>query len=132
MEQFYEAVGIQDADNVQIVMIHLNGKALQWHQRYMRTKGLLKDVKWVDYITNMRARFYNTEFEDPMLKIVSLKQSTTVDEYYEEFEGLFNLLKLPEDYSLSIFVSNLKPELSKAVRLFHPKSLTQTLNLDYL
>ena len=49
----------------------------------------------------MRARFHNTEFEDPKIHIV--------EEYYEEFERLLNLLQLTEDYSLSIFVSNLKP-----------------------
>ena len=129
VEHFFKVVGTQDANKVQIVMIHLDGKALQSHQRYMRTKGLLKVVKWADYVTDMRARFHNTKFGDPMSEIVSLKQNNTIEEYYEEFEALLNLLQLTKEYSLGIFVSNLKSKLSKAVRLFHPKSLTQTLNL---
>ena len=129
VEQFFDAVGTQEIDEVQIVMIHLDGKMLQWHQRYMKMKGLLKDVKWIEYMADMRARFHDTEFQDPMSEIVSLKQSQTVEEYYDEFEGLLNLIQLPDDYALSIFVSNLKPELSKAVRLFHPKSLSHALNL---
>ena len=52
-----------------------------------------------------------------------------MEEYYEEFEALLNLLQLSEEYALSILVSNLKPEVSKSVRLFHPKDLTHALNL---
>ena len=77
----------------------------------------------------MRARFANNEYADPMLELVSLKQTTYVEEYYEEFEALLNLLHLPDDYALSIFVSNLKSDLSKSVRLFYPKDLTHALNL---
>ena len=92
VEQFFDAVGTQEIDEVQIVMIHLDGKMLQWHQRYMKMKGLLKDVKWTEHVTDMRAQFHDTEFQDPMSKLVSLKQSQTVEEYYDEFEGLLNLL----------------------------------------
>ena len=64
-----------------------------------------------------------------MSDLVSLKQTLTMDEYYEEFEALLNLLQLSEEYALSIFVSNLKPEISKSVRLFYPKDITHALNL---
>ena len=47
-----------------------------------------------------------------MLELVGLKQTNIVEEYYDEFETLLNLLQLPDDYALSIFISNLKPELS--------------------
>ena len=37
VEQFFQAVGIPETEKVQMVMIHLDGRALQWHQRYMKT-----------------------------------------------------------------------------------------------
>ena len=77
----------------------------------------------------MRARFHYIEFTDPITDLVCFRQLTTVEEYYEEFEALLNLLQLLKDYALSIFVSNLKSEISKFVRLFHPKTLTHALNL---
>ena len=40
----------------------------------------------------MRARFNDNEYFDLMVELVSLKQTTTVEEYYEEFEALLNLL----------------------------------------
>ena len=129
VEQFFEAVGVEESDKVQLVMIHLDGKALQWHQRYMKAKGSLKEMQWSIYAGNMRARFHDTEFTDPMSELVSLKQTNSVEDYYEEFEALLNLLQLSDDYALSIFVSNLKPDISKSVRLFHPNTLTQALNI---
>ena len=63
------------------------------------------------------------------LKLLLLKQTATVEDYYDEFESLLNLLQLPDDYALSIFINNLKPEISKPLRLFYPKTLTYALNL---
>ena len=77
----------------------------------------------------MPNRFSDNEFTDPMLEIVSLKQTASVEEFYEEFESLLNLLNLPDDYALSIFIGNLKPDLSRPVRLFYPKTLTHAFNL---
>ena len=42
---------------------------------------------------------------------------------------LLNLLQLSEAFALSIFVSNLKPDIAKFVRLFQPKNLTHALHL---
>ena len=67
----------------------------------------------MDYIKEMRTRFSDNDFADPMSELVSLKQFFSVEEYYNEFEALLNLLHLTDEYSLSIFVSNLKPEIAK-------------------
>ena len=88
-------------------MIHLDGNALQWYQRYIKAKGPLKDVKWPTYAVDMRARFNDTEFADPMSELVSLKQINSTKEYYEEFEALLNLFHLSNEYSLNIFVSKI-------------------------
>ena len=86
-------------------------------------------MPWNVYVMKMRARFHDNEFADPMSDLVSLKQTATVEEFYEQFEALLNLLNLSEEYALSVFVSNLTPDISKSVRLFHPKNLTYALNL---
>ena len=44
VEQFFEAVRIPIEEKVQTVMIHLDDKALQWHQRYVKSQGALKDL----------------------------------------------------------------------------------------
>ena len=110
-------------------MMHLEGRALQWHQRFMKNQGPLTEVNWNVYVVEMRNKFSENEFFDPMIELVSFKQTKTIEEFYEEFESLLNLLQLLDDYALSIFISSLKPEISKPIRLFYPKTLTHALNL---
>ena len=130
LEQFFEADHTKEQDKVRTVMLHLEGRALQWHQRFMKNHRVLNEVSWNHYLQDMRSRFSSNEFTDPMLELVGLKQTHTVEQYYDEFESLLNLLQLPDDYALSIFINNLKPELSRPVRLFYPQSLTHALNLS--
>ena len=88
--------------------MHLDCKALKWHQRFMRNQRSLTEVSWDSYINEMRSRFSDNEYSDPMLELVSLRHTRTVEEFYKEFESLLNLLQLPDDYTLNVFISNLK------------------------
>ena len=62
-------------------MMHMDGKALQWHQRFMRNKRALNKVNWDHYILEMRNHFSENEFTDPMLEIISLRQVLAVEDY---------------------------------------------------
>ena len=44
VEQFFEVVETIEGEKVQIVMIHLDGKALQCHERLMKTMGTMKEM----------------------------------------------------------------------------------------
>ena len=61
VEQFFEAVNLPEEEKVPTVMIHLDGKALQWHQRFMRSKGSLKSVVWSEYVLEMQSRFHDSD-----------------------------------------------------------------------
>ena len=58
----------------------------------MRNYGSLEEVNWSHYLQEMRIQFNNNDYIDPMLELVGLKQNSFVDEYYDEFESLLNLL----------------------------------------
>ena len=77
----------------------------------------------------MLKRFAEIEFSDPMSELVSLKHTTIVEEYYEDFLFILNSVQLSDEYSLSVFINNLKPDISKTIRLFIPKTLTHALTL---
>ena len=109
--------------------MQLEGRALQWHQYYVKANGGLSVLEWPTYIDEMRKRFEDTEILDSMSDIVVLKQQGSVEEYYEAFLTLLNSLQLPPAYALSIFISNLKPKISNTVRLFFPKSLSHAFTL---
>ena len=92
IEQFFEADQTKKEDKVRTAMMHLDGKALQWHQRSMKNQGSLTEVNWTHYTKKMHIRFSDNEFIDLMLEIVSLRQTQSVEDYYDEFESLLNLL----------------------------------------
>lgn len=64
-----------------------------------------------------------------MSELVSLKQSGLMEDYYDHFLSILIALQLIPEYVVSIFTSNLNPDIAKAVRLFHPKSITHAFIL---
>jgi len=86
------------------------------------------DVTWFQYLYAMRERFGCNEYIDPLFELVALKQTSTVDGYYDAFENLLNLAKLNDNDALNIFITNLKLEISRQVRVIHPKSLVHAMN----
>ena len=82
----------REQEKMRTVMLHLEGKTLKWHQRFKKNQMSLFEVSWNQYIMEMRTRFSDNEFTNPMLEIVSLKQTASVEDFYEEFECLLNLL----------------------------------------
>ena len=68
----------------------------------MKNQVRLSEINWNNYVYEMHIRFNESEYSDPMLEIMSLKHTTFVDEFYEEFESLLNLLQLPNEYALGI------------------------------
>lgn len=60
-----------------------------------------------------------------MADLVSSKQVNSVDQHHDEFVSLLNHLNLPENYALSIFISNLKLEIGQYLNLFKPKDLVE-------
>ena len=129
MEQYFEIGQIDDAAKIRTVLMTLESRALQWHQHYAKINGGLASLKWPVYLADMRRRFADIEYHDPMSELVSLKHTTTIKDFYEDFLYILNSLQLSEDYAMSVFISNLKPEIAKTVHIFSPKTMTYALHL---
>ncbi|OMO98259.1 Retrotransposon gag protein [Corchorus olitorius] len=121
IEQFFAADNTPENEKIRLVRMHLEGRALQWHLHFMRTKGT-NPASWMEYILAMRVRFGSSQYFDGLAELASFKQSEkqSIDEYYDLFEPLLNLSQLTDRQGLSIFVINIKPDLSRAVRLSTP------------
>lgn len=129
LEQYFEAKGTLDADKVRVVMLHLEGRALEWHHFYSRRNGGLHMLAWSDYLESLQHRFGFGQFGDPMKALVNLKQQGTVEQFQDSFVGLLNQLHLLESYALSIFISNLKTEIGHYLDLFEPSTLVEAFQL---
>lgn len=128
--QFFQLDETTDAQKVRLAAIHLEGKALMWHQTYMqRCNNVLPT--WAQYTADITVRFGNL-YDDLMADLKALKQQHSVQEYHDEFDALTSRLNLPEEYLLSCYLGGLEEEIQLYVRMFTPKTIQQALCLAKL
>ncbi|OMO87844.1 Retrotransposon gag protein [Corchorus olitorius] len=125
---FSAADATAEKDKIPTIMMHLEGQALQWHLRYMRTMEHTSELTWFTYLFAMRERFGCNEYMKPFAQLVALKQTGSVDDYFNAFETLLNLCNCSEEQALSIFLTNLKLDISRQVQVNHPQTLNQAVN----
>ncbi|XP_026434748.1 uncharacterized protein LOC113332418 [Papaver somniferum] len=90
-----------------------------------------------DLASHLCARFENPVEENFVGSFNKLVQSSSVDDYYEEFEMLKTLMlkmnpTLSEEYFVMSFLSGLKDEIGKTICMFHPKTLVDVFSLARL
>ncbi|XP_071905722.1 uncharacterized protein [Coffea arabica] len=122
-EQFFEVDETPSYVKVKIAAMNLEGKALQWHQIFMKSRLTREAPLWEEYVKELSSRFGDSLYDDPMGELKSLKQTGSVQEYHDLFEELLNRVDLPEDYATSCFISGLKPDIQLSVRMFMPKNI---------
>ncbi|XP_071688098.1 uncharacterized protein [Rutidosis leptorrhynchoides] len=127
-KQFFEIDNLEDEEKIIIVSIHLYKKALTWHQQFMKLNG---PVEWVVYEPAILKRF-GTTIEDPMAELKNLRQTGSIDSYYEEFEALLNKVELSVTQAISLFLGGLQKEIELTVRMFKPKTLEEAYGLSKL
>ncbi|XP_022031865.1 uncharacterized protein LOC110932921 [Helianthus annuus] len=118
---------------VRYAVVHLEGRALQWHQGFMKSSGKqICDVTWDEYTRNASTRFAATLIEDAMGALKALIQTGELEDYCDEFDLLLNKVTLPYEYTISLFIEGLKPEIKCHVKMFKPKTLRETYSLARL
>ncbi|KAG8383998.1 hypothetical protein BUALT_Bualt04G0072100 [Buddleja alternifolia] len=65
-EQFFEVDETPMETRVRLAIVYLEGKALQWHQNFMRTRIDKRMPNWGKYVTALQDRFGSFLFEVPM------------------------------------------------------------------
>ncbi|PKI67810.1 hypothetical protein CRG98_011783, partial [Punica granatum] len=132
-EQFFDVDETPDDIKLKLVVIHLEGRALQWHQSFMRFLGVDgKMVTWGEYVAALVSRFGEMGNDDPMADLKNLKQTGGVQDYLNEFDALLNKVTISEVDTLSHFLGGLKTEIQLSIRMFHPTTLNQTYSLAKL
>lgn len=93
---------------VRLAAIHLEGKALLWHQNFMKKCNNLLPTraKYTEKVTLRFGELYN----DPMAELKVLKQVGVVQEYHDLFDALASMLQLSKEYMLSCYFGGLDDE----------------------
>nr|CAD1821649.1 unnamed protein product [Ananas comosus var. bracteatus] len=131
-EQFFEIDGTAEDAKVKLAAIHLEGRALQWHQIFMKSRLTRSIPTWEEYVSALNTRFGSDLFDDPMAELKSLRQLGSVLEYQDKFDTLLNRVELSEEYAVSCFLSGLKDEIQIPIRMFQPRTLQRVLSLAKL
>ncbi|KAK0588913.1 hypothetical protein LWI29_007029 [Acer saccharum] len=108
---------------VKIASIHLEGKALQWHQMHVKNRMTRDPPSWEEYVKALNIRFGDNVFEDPMADLMNLKQLGTLQDYMDKFDVALSRVSLTKEYAISCFISGLRVELQGLVRIFNPTNL---------
>ncbi|KAG8391057.1 hypothetical protein BUALT_Bualt01G0148300 [Buddleja alternifolia] len=131
-EQYFKVDDTPFDAKVRLAAIHMEGRALQWHQLYMKARNSRELPRWEEYVKALQYRFDSLLFEDPMAELMNLRQTGTVRDYLDKFDELLNNVNLNEAYAISCFLDGLKNEITVQVRMFKPKSLQEAMSLAKL
>ena len=130
--QFFEVDDTPPEMKVKLATINLEGRALRWHQNWVKYKKGTTNVAWEDYVKALDDRFGDLSSGDPMAELLALKQSGTVSHFHDQFEFYLGRVELTEAYAVSFFLNGLKPVIQQQVRMFTPKTLNQAYTLAQL
>ncbi|GJX36734.1 reverse transcriptase [Tanacetum coccineum] len=120
---------VENDQKIRLVSMHLFGKALNWHKYFMSKYGEV--MTWEVYQTHVQKRF-EFVFEDPVVELKNLRQTTSVQVYQDSFEELLNKVDIKDTYAVSLFIGGLKAEIAYDVRMFKPTSLSDAFCLAKL
>ncbi|KAK2988604.1 hypothetical protein RJ640_026101 [Escallonia rubra] len=88
-ERFFEFNPIDEPIKVNFASIHFDGQAEFWFGTYIKAKGR---VTWDVFVRDLNSRFASLFRESIVGEFHKLRQTTTVESYYNEFEALRSIL----------------------------------------
>jgi len=130
IKQFFDYHRTPEDQRLKMASFSMEGEALTWFQ-WMHDNNLIST--WQNFLHSLEIRFAPSHYEDPRGALFKLCQTSTVQEYQNQFESLANrIVGLPPPFYLSCFISGLKPEIRREVQAFQPISLSQAVSLAKL
>ncbi|KAJ1412618.1 Retrotransposon gag domain [Sesbania bispinosa] len=128
-ERLFALDDTPEGNKVTLASIAMDEVSYQWFQGFERSFS--GRITWRLLVDAMKVRFGEV-YEDPMEKLVQLRQTGSLSEYQEAFDGLVCKVDLNETQKLSCYVAGLKPEVAVGVKLFAPRSLLEATRLAKL
>nr|GFA41871.1 hypothetical protein [Tanacetum cinerariifolium] len=86
VEQFFQLDQIKENAKVPLASIHMYGRALNWHQGYMKNRGHVTP-SWEQFVKDLTNRF-GEPYDDPMAELMELKHNGDVKKYRDAFDDI--------------------------------------------
>nr|GEY85866.1 hypothetical protein [Tanacetum cinerariifolium] len=124
--QFFKIDNVLEEMKVELATMHVYDRALTWHQQVDKRYG--ERCTWELYEQEALSRF-GVVFEDPMVELKNLKQTSNVKSYQDKFESLLNKVDFSKSYAVSLFVEGLKDKISMPIRMFKLTTLVDAFSM---
>ncbi|KAK2973512.1 hypothetical protein RJ640_016201 [Escallonia rubra] len=130
-EKYFDFNHVDEQYKVSFASVHFDGQAEFWYGTYIKARGR---VSWPNFVRDIHARFSSLFRESVIGEFHKLRQATTVEQYYNDFETLRSILvsegsKFEEDYFIQSFISGLKDKIRLEVEKFDVEDLCQAIFL---
>ncbi|KAK2973787.1 hypothetical protein RJ640_008192 [Escallonia rubra] len=130
-ERFFEFNPIDEQIKVNFASIHFDGQVEFWFDTYIKAKGR---VTWNVFVRDLNSRFASLFRESIVGEFHKLRQTTTIESYYNEFEALRSILvskgfKFEENYYIQSFIGGLKDEIRLEVEKIELYDLSRAIFL---
>lgn len=118
-----------DNAKVALASLHFKGRALQWHQGFMKTRITRDWPSWGEYVRALFSQFGTALYDDPMGDLKDLIQTSSVQNYVDVFDELLIRVDLNDEYIVCCFVRGLKPGIGLPIKMFQPRTLEKAIGL---
>ncbi|KAG8382862.1 hypothetical protein BUALT_Bualt05G0123400 [Buddleja alternifolia] len=104
---------------VEMAVMHMEGKALQWYKILIRARLTRDPLRWTEFVDAVRFRFVN----DPITELTKLKQIGSVLVYLNQFDGIENCWNISKYDAINLFLTGLREDIKSVVQKFKLKTL---------
>ena len=116
---------------MKLASINLEGRTSSGHQNFVRFRPEAEVISWETYVADLKERF-GEKHKDLMSKLLSLKQSGKVSDYYDQFDYWVGRVQISGEIALGIFLNGLKPAIQHHIRSFMPTFVNQAYTFAVL
>jgi hypothetical protein len=129
-EQFFDYHNTPDADRLVISSVHLDQDVVPWFQMIQRSNPFRS---WQEFTRALELDFGPSAYDCPRATLFKLAQTTSVTEYYREFNALANrVYGISNEAFLDCFLSGLQADIRRDVIALSPSNLPKAFALAKL
>ncbi|KAJ1421315.1 Retrotransposon gag domain [Sesbania bispinosa] len=127
VERYFQMKEVTEEDRLPVIMVAMEGKALPWFRwwEYCTPKPT-----WAAFRDAIIRRFQPIMIQSSFEALMGIKQTGSMEEYWEHFELYANPKKdIDAEFFKSIFLNGLKEEVRAELRLHQWRSLPEMMDL---
>jgi hypothetical protein len=129
VEMYFDSGRTHLEQQTEVAVSYLQGEAMQW---WRGTNYSAHNLPWHRFCRYLGDRFAVTSVCDNVRAFHSLRQTSTVAIYIQQFESAMNLMRrdspgLPHDYYVNSFISGLTDYIQAHLQCHKPNDLQQAM-----